>query len=227
MDQTVTIPTRQEDQPTSVALLHGLLRMGRIVRHRWQYLVISMAVTGLLAGFYYLTATRTYEAKAQLLVQETGPVVVANGAPQSTQQQGMLPTYERLFISTVVLEGAAARLSNLPREMRIDLAELPPNRWVDGLRERLSVRSFRLTNVIEISYRSKTPSAAEAVVAAVVDSYLAFMKENHQSVAEELVVILHNERKEVERQLADKERKPRSPPRLACFAPTPESISST
>ena len=36
--------------------------------------------------------------------------------------------------------------------------------------------------------------AAEAIVQALVDSYMQFMKANHETVAEELVTILRNER---------------------------------
>ena len=37
---------------------------------------------------------------------------------------------------------------------------------------------------LEISYKSLSPEAAEAVVTAVVDSYLAFMEQYHRNVAQ-------------------------------------------
>jgi polysaccharide biosynthesis transport protein len=118
----------------------------------------------------------------------------------------MLPTYERLFTSTVVLEGAVERLLEMPRAVRIDLLNIPRDGWVGALRDRVAVRSLRLTNVIEIAYGSKSPQAAEAVVQALLESYTEFMKSNHETVAGELVAILRNERHDVEELLRHKER---------------------
>ncbi len=191
--------------PTAVHLLHGVTRFARVVRYRWMLVATTMAGVLLLGILYFATAKRTYQARAQLLVQQTGPVVTNGVTLEGTSQQGMLPTYERLFVSTIVLEGALERIQKLPRPMRTDFISTPRSAWVTRLRERLSVRSFRLTNVIEVAYASSSPEAAEAVVTAVVDSYLEFMKQNHQTVGEELVTILHKEHKDVEEQLRVKE----------------------
>lgn len=191
--------------PTSVQFLHALLRFARVARYRWAMLSAVVIGIGILGTLYYATADRVYEARAQLLVQQTGPIVTSMGTTDGLTQQGMLPTYERLFVSTVVLEGALQRLQQLPREMRADLINTPQENWITQLRSQISVRSIRLTNVLEISYRSQSPAAAEAVVQALVDSYMQFMRSNHQTVAEELVTILRNERMDVERQLRQKE----------------------
>ena len=185
--------------------LHALLRFARVARYRWAMLSAVVIGIGILGTLYYATADRVYEARAQLLVQQTGPIVTSMGTTDGLTQQGMLPTYERLFVSTVVLEGALQRLQQLPREMRADLINTPQENWITQLRSQISVRSIRLTNVLEISYRSQSPAAAEAVVQALVDSYMQFMRSNHQTVAEELVTILRNERMDVERQLRQKE----------------------
>lgn len=206
MNSAATPLNPENSLPTSVQLLHAILRFGRVVRYRWTYVAASLVVSALLGMLYFLTADRIYQAKAQLLVQQTGPVVMSNSTPQQGHQQGMLPTYEQLFKSTVVLEGAIQRLRKQPREYRVDLTPIPADSWVNALRENLSVRSFRLTNVIEIAYFSKDPDAAEAVVDAIVTSYIDFMQKNHQNVAANLVQILHSERESVEARLTEKER---------------------
>lgn len=190
---------------TSVQMLHALMRFGRVARFRWTLVAAAMIAVCLFGVLYFATVERVYQARAQLLVQQTGPIVTSNGMTDGLTQQGMLPTYERLFTSTVVLEGAVQRLMEQPRELRIDLLNSPRENWVAVLREGMSVRSLRLTNLIEIGYRSHSPDAAEAVVAALVDSYMQFMKANHQTVAEELVTILRQERQEVETMLHTKE----------------------
>jgi capsular exopolysaccharide synthesis family protein len=192
--------------PTSVQLLHALLRFARVVRFRWTLVAATSLCVGSLGVLYYATVDRTFQARAQLLVQQTGPLVTSTGTTEGLTQQGMLPTYERLFTSTVVLEAAVERLMQLPRDRRVDLVNTPPENWVALLRSKIAVRSLRLTNVIEIAYGSRSPQAAEAVVQALLDSYTEFMKSNHQTVAEELVTILRKERHEVEQQLRLKER---------------------
>jgi polysaccharide biosynthesis transport protein len=202
--RTVT-PASDSGPPTSVQFLHVVLRFARVARYRWTMLAAVMIGFGFLGTLYYATADRVYEARAQLLVQQTGPIVTSIGTTDGLTQQGMLPTYERLFVSTVVLEGAVQRLQQLPREMRADLIDTPQENWIAQLRGQIAVRSIRLTNVLEISYRSQSPVAAEAVVQALVDSYMQFMRSNHQTVAEELVTILKSERLGVEQQLRHKE----------------------
>jgi capsular exopolysaccharide synthesis family protein len=183
-----------------------MLRFARVARFRWTLIAAVAIGIGLLATLYYATVDRVYQARAQLLVQQTGPIVTSNGTTEGLSQQGMLPTYERLFTSTVVLEGALQRLTALPREHRADLIATPRANWLNMLRGKLAVRSLRLTNVIEIAYGSHSPQAAEAVVQALLESYTEFMKSNHQTVAEELVTILRKERSDVEEQLRQKER---------------------
>ncbi len=191
--------------PTSVQLLHAILRFARIVRFRWTLIAGALLAVSLLGVLYFATVERVYQARAQLLVQQTGPLVTTNGSADGMTQMGMLPTYERLFSSTVVLESAIQRLSDQARERRADLIKTPRDQWVSHLRQHMAVRSLRLTNVLEVSYLSKNPAAAEAVVQALVDSYMQFMKSNHQTVAVELATILREERKTVEQQLRQKE----------------------
>jgi succinoglycan biosynthesis transport protein ExoP len=192
--------------PTSVQVLHALLRFVRVVRCRWTLVATTSLCLGLLGILYYATVDRIYQARAQLLVQQTGPLVSSTGTTEHLTQQGMLPTYERLFTSTVVLEGALERLVELPRDRRADLIRTPRENWLALLRSKVAVRSLRLTNVLEIAYGSRSPQEAEAVVQALLDSYTEFMKSNHETVAEELVTILRKERHEVEKQLHLKER---------------------
>ncbi len=139
----LTIVTEDATAASLAVWLHALLRFARVVRFRWWLVAATMVATMLLGALFYVSADRVYEAKAQLLVQQTGPVVVAQNLPQNSQQQGMLPTYEQLIISTVVLEGVIQRLTQLPRELRPDLLTQPRDNWVPFLRRNLTVRSVR------------------------------------------------------------------------------------
>ena len=64
---------------------------------------------------YYATATRLYQAKASLLVLQTGADVTNTTMTAEGVRQGLMPTYERLLSSAVVLEGAVKYLEPADR----------------------------------------------------------------------------------------------------------------
>lgn len=192
--------------PASAHLVHSAMRFGRTLVLRKHILLAVLIATCLLGAVYYFTAPRIFRATATLLVLQTGPDVLSTSISPDGHRQGMLPTYERLFKSAVVLEGALKRLVNMPPLLRVDLASQPKDQWITILSENLSAKSVRRTNLIEISFRSKNPQAADAVVNAVVDSYLDFIERNHKNVAAEIVTILDKERLQIEDRLMGKER---------------------
>ena len=175
MNNTSYRATDEPEAQSSAEVVHAIMRFLRIVMHRKMYVISSVVVVGLLGALYYFTATRIYQADAQLLIQQSGPDVWSPTMTAEGNRQALIPTYERLFSSSSVLEGAIERLLKAAPETRVDFATAPREKWVEALRDRLTARGIRRTNVIEISYRSKSPKAAEAVVEAVVESYLDFM----------------------------------------------------
>lgn len=190
--------------PSSADAVHAVMRFARVVLHRKSYVCSSLILAGLLGGLYYFTATRIYQANAQLLILSAGAETWSPNMRSTGDQDALIPTYERLFSSVIVLEGAIKELDKGPQEALVDLATLPREKWVDSLRLNLTARAIRRTNVIEISYKSKNAKAAEVVVQAIVQSYLAFMERNHKNVSAEIVTILEKDRKELEDKLAQK-----------------------
>jgi polysaccharide biosynthesis transport protein len=174
----------------------------RVVRYRQTVLIGAVVVCLLLGGLYYSTATRFYQAKASLLVLQTGADVTNTTMTAEGVRQGLMPTYEKLFTSAVVLEGAARHLGP---EDRFDFEGVPPENWPGIIRARLSANTVRMTNIIEVSYRSKAPRAAVAVVNAVLQSYLEFMDKTHKGTAGELLTVFRNEKVEIETALVQKE----------------------
>ncbi|MCY2988540.1 MAG: polysaccharide biosynthesis tyrosine autokinase [Planctomycetota bacterium] len=190
--------------PSSADAVHAVMRFARVVLHRKTYVFSSLVLAGLLGGLYYFTATRIYQANAQLLILSTGAETWSPNMRSAGDQDALIPTYERLFSSVIVLDGAIKELVQGPSDALVDLATLPREKWVDTLRSNLSAKAIRRTNVIEISYKSKSAKAAEAVVQAIVESYLAFMESNHKNVSAEIVTILDKDRKELDDKLAEK-----------------------
>jgi succinoglycan biosynthesis transport protein ExoP len=183
--------------------VHATMRFVRVLRHRKSYVFASFALFGVLGALYFATATRVYEANASVLVVPHGSDVWSTSAAVDGSRQALIPTYERLFYEDVVLDGAVSYLQQEP-ESQIDFAEREPGQWTTVLRKNLSAKRVRRTNLIEISYRSRDPRAAEAIVTAIARSYLDFMQKNHRNVSTEIVGILDKERVEIEKRLEAK-----------------------
>ncbi|HTM54318.1 MAG TPA: polysaccharide biosynthesis tyrosine autokinase [Pirellulales bacterium] len=182
--------------------LQGFAQFARVVRYRQNVLFAALAVAVLFGGLYYATTKRVYQAKASLLVLQTGSDVTNTAMTAEGVRQGLMPTYERLFSSAVVLDGA---LRNLQPADRADLVEVPPEKWINTLRANLSASTLRQTNIIEIGFRSKSPSAAVAVVNAVLRSYLEFMEKTHKGTAGQIIEVITREKGQLEQRLATKE----------------------
>ena len=202
MSTDISLQTGELEAHPRAHALHTLVQFVRVVRYRQTVLLAAMAVATLLGGLYYATAVRLYQAKASLLVLQTGADVTNTTMTAEGVRQGLMPTYERLFSSAVVLEGA---VKYLEPEDRIDLESVPRETWSNNIRLRLTASTVRLTNIIEISYRSKSPQAAVSVVNAVLRSYLEFMDKTHKGTAGELINVFTKEKTQLEQRLAQKQ----------------------
>jgi capsular exopolysaccharide synthesis family protein len=178
------------------------MQFARVVRH-WKGVVIaSVAASAALGGLYYATAKPLYEARASLLVLQTGADVNNTSMTPEGTRQGLMPTYERLFHSTAVLERA---LAHLRPEDRIDLDPHHRDTWVNTIRANLTAVTARQTNIIEVTYRSKSAKASVAVINAVLSSYFDFMDSTHRGTAGEIIAALTNDKVQLEQQLSRKQ----------------------
>jgi capsular exopolysaccharide synthesis family protein len=170
--------------------VYACARFLRVLRHRKHIVVACLLVTALLGAIYYAMAERVYQADASLWVVHHDPEKWNAASHQSGYRQNMLPTYERLFTSAVVLQRALGFLQEMPIQARLDLVAHPRDQWLEELRQRLRARSVRGTHLIELSYRSQAPETAETVVHAVVRSYTDFIDQNHQDLSHQIADIL-------------------------------------
>ncbi|HTU23919.1 MAG TPA: polysaccharide biosynthesis tyrosine autokinase [Pirellulales bacterium] len=194
-----TTPAADTPSASSTAqFVQSCVHFLRVVRYRQMVLIACLVIAGLLGGMYYSTTPRLYQAKASLLVLQTGAEITNTTMTAEGVRQGLMPTYEQILLSAIVLEGAVKYLD--PAD-RVDLEGVTPENWAGSLRSRLSVATIRLTNIIGISYRSKSPRAAVAVVNAVLRSYLTFMDETHKGTAGELIEVFKKEKSEIDKKL--------------------------
>jgi len=140
-----------------------------------------------LGVLYFVAATRYYPATATLLVLQSGSQTnTAAMEQQGGAGHGLMPTFEDLISRRKVIEGAIEQLRARPDYM-VDLADVPQEKWVTALQRNLSAKTKYGTNSIEITYLSKSPEAAVAVVRAVVESYLDVLDGIHHVTASEII----------------------------------------
>ena len=193
-------------EPGSEALaVMAAVRFARILRHRKHYMILALVATLSLGALYYFAKQKVYLASASLLITHNGADVLANAANPTGPRDSLIPTYEKLFSSAVVVEGALQRVHAMPPNLKIDFAGLAGADWPEALRRNLNASALRRTDIIEITFRSKSPQAGKAVVRAVVDSYLDFMEKYHKDASVETVEILENERTQIEERLTAKQ----------------------
>lgn len=188
-------------QPAS-HLVHGVIHFLRIARLRKNVLYTSLAIAGLLGALYYASATRIYEAKATLLIRQNNKDTSPPSMASEGGQRDIMPTYQSLVKKSKVLQRAIARLE---KKYRIDFHGVPQRKWVEVLKGNLSASVERRTNMLVVSYRSKDPEAAVAVVSAVIGAYVDYINETHRGAAGDLKQILSVKMDEYEQKLAAKE----------------------
>jgi len=100
-----------DHEPDSTAqTIRQAIRFLRVVWHRRIVVVGTLAVCGMLGGLYYTTATRIYEADAQLLVVDTSRENLGTSMTGGRDDLAAMATYEKLVSSPLVLQSAASLL---------------------------------------------------------------------------------------------------------------------
>jgi len=188
--------------PSTSHLVHSTLHFLRIARYRKNVILTAVLVGAFLGGLYLATATRMYRSDASLLILHSGGDLTMPSMSVNGSGREIMPTYQRLLKSAVVLEGA---IRILRPEHRIDFRGVSRNKWIDALGNHLTASAIRQTNLIEVSYLSKDPNSAAAVVSAVIQSYLDFIDRTHRGTAGDIIDILTRQKIQLEEKLNQKQ----------------------
>ncbi|MCA9079082.1 MAG: polysaccharide biosynthesis tyrosine autokinase [Planctomycetaceae bacterium] len=190
-------------QSEAIDLLATALRFYRsLLRRKW-VVMGTTACTLALAAFYYVTATRLYESKAELIVLNVGGNVLdEDQGGDHRELDSQMPNFERVLQSDRVLKSA---LKALPKEHLVDFMETDPEQWIEQFRKRMSVNTLRNTNSIVIGFRSVDPETAYLVVDSLLTSYLSMMNSMHQNATQDLLRILQEEKIKAETEMRAKE----------------------
>jgi capsular polysaccharide biosynthesis protein len=128
-----------------------------VVRRHWRLIAILTAACALIAGVVATTATKTYEAKTDLLV---GPVDSDYATIQASGQLGR--TYAELAASERLV-GPAARNSGVA---------LPPREAV----KKVSATSNEITRIVEIRVRNSNPRVASRMANEIAASLIGLQR---------------------------------------------------
>ena len=163
-------------QPTAAPTLNtanvmaGAIRFLHAVRVRRGTLLAALLISTALGAAYYATATRMYDAHAQVsIVQSEKDNSDLQGQSSNSGSNSVfqyMATYQRIMVCDRVLRSA---LKDLPKEYRVDFVGLPPETWPTALKNNLSVTNERGTTLIDVRFRSRDPKAAAFVVERIVN----------------------------------------------------------
>lgn len=183
-------------------LIHAAMQFLRIFWYRRNTVIAVGLVVLLLASLYYATAQRRFASDASLLILQTGHDDLLPSIQMAGTQNDVMPTYKELLESAVVLQDAAARIKP---EHRVDFGRLPEQKWANVLAENLKVSTVRKTKLLNVSYESKDPAVAAAVITAVIEAYIEFIDRTHKGTAAEIIDILTREKTQLEDKLAQRQ----------------------
>ncbi len=186
----------------SSELLSGVLRFLRSVRSRMHIVILSLIVSLSLGAFYYVTAERRYSSSARLLILKTGGDALDKEGSKPQGLQDKMPEFEHLLTSDSTLKET---LRNLPEDHRIDFAGIRQNEWLPSFRNMLDVSTIRRTNIMSVSFESKDPATAYAVVAEVLNCFINEVNRLHQDERSEDLKLLTQQRVSSERELVTKQ----------------------
>ena len=97
-------------QPDSTAqTIQQAIRFLRVVWHRRIVVMGTLLLCGMLGGLYFFTATKIYEADAQLLVVDTSRESLGTSMTGGRDDLAAMATYEKLVSSPLVLQAAVQR----------------------------------------------------------------------------------------------------------------------
>ena len=193
----------ENQEPDSTAqTIRQAVRFLRVLWHRRIVVMGTLALCGMLGGLYYATATRIYEAEAQLLVVDTSRENNPTSMTGNHSDIAAMATYEKLVSSPLVLQSAATLLEAPVRGL---FGSQDPEVLAEDFAKTLNVRGVRQTNLLELSFRSPHQEASAAVVAAIIQAYATFMDESHRGTANSIVDLLQNEKEEVDKKIEKKQ----------------------
>lgn len=157
-------------------------------RRRWLVLISIVGCT--VAGVVYLHKTiPIYTSSSRLLVEQTGPKVIATSDGMVAQPKNYLYTQCELLKSTPILSGAVKLLGPRTPGTFDDTGDR-----VAFLKENVQASVGKADDIITVWLESPYPEEAAQIVNAIVESYVAYQSSQQRDTAAEILKILQREK---------------------------------
>jgi len=158
----------------------------------------ALVIAGIAGAAWYIMAQRIYQSNASLLIVRIGTGVTEDTAHNNGSPNNDMPTFIEIMSRDEVISRA---LKQLPEKYRVDLKGYPETQWIRLIRDNLSVSSAYATNLLDMSYQSKDPKAAAAVLAHMLMAYKQFLDETHQGSSIDNLRMLNEKLVQISEQL--------------------------
>ncbi len=176
--------THEHGTNTAASTLHLMFRFLRTVRLRGGILVATLLISGIVGAAYFVTAQRIFQSNASLYIVRKGGSVTDEAASSGSSPNSDMPTFIELMSRDEVILRAIKRL---PKNARVDLAGYAEGQWVKVIKDNLSVSSAFSTTMLDVSYQSRDPKAAAAVLRSMLSAYEDYLDATHNGFSEDSI----------------------------------------
>jgi len=186
-----------------------------IFRFKWTVIVIFVLVAAPAIAAIWTQVIPKYQARAEVRVRPIIPYLVFR-----TEDSGMIPLYSS-FVNTQVsiIEGLVVLQRALdqkevqetqwykepPKSLEQRLRGNPPVSHIERLRDGLSVRPRKETEIIDITFIDSSAKDAKIIVDAVLDQYRKYIGEKSDATKDELYSKLADQYKSLDNEIKGQE----------------------
>ena len=198
--------------PTPVKPLHDMefnvIDLLTILKRQWGLIFFGMLFCVVLGFLYYAKTQRLYKSEAQLFIIERNPSqVVDPGASTYTNvQDSLLSSHIMIIQSTRILSEAFA---SLKAENNLELESLySKDNVIQYIKNNLKTTKggdgkLKSAMIMTVSFTSPSPQESEAVLSAVVKTYVDYVNKEYSDPTEKIAELHKDSKADFERQLKE------------------------
>lgn len=206
--------SRDTAEPTQ-AVQSGSDIIKSMFRFKWMILTIFILVAAPVIAFTWTQIVPEYQARAQVRVRPIIPYLVFR-----TEDSGMIPFYSS-FVNTqvsimrdsTVLRRALDRYEvketqwykEPTRSFIQQLLGNPPLSHLERLRDGLSVRPVKETEIIAVAFINRSPKEASIILDIILDEYIKYISEKSDASQDELYSRLLEQYKSLDNEIKGQE----------------------
>jgi len=173
-------------------------------RFKWMILAIFILVAAPMVAAIWIQIVPEYRARAEVRVRPIIPYLVFR-----TEDSGMIPLYSS-FVNTqaTIIRGSTVlqRVLDQNDVQETQWYKEPPKPLVQQLlRDGLSVRPRKETEIIDMSFIDTSANDAKIIVNTVLDQYIKYIVEKSDATKDELYKTLHDEYKSLDNEIKGQE----------------------